>query len=267
VSAPALSIESLALSAATKSGLRPIVSGVSLTVGRGEIVGLVGESGSGKSQTALAVTGLNGQNIRRTAGRIFCDGEELSALSERDLRARRGRKVAYVFQDPMSALNPTRRIGRQILDVLDVVRPDLGPAEARAEAARMLSMVGLHEHERVLRGFPFELSGGMRQRVLIALAFACRPTLIVADEPTTALDVTLQAQILKLIAALQADAGVSMLFISHDLAVVQRICSRLYVMRSGQIVESGRAADVLSAPSHTYTRELIASARAKEALP
>lgn len=257
----ALRIEGLALRARDSGA--PIVDQVSLSVGQGEVVGLVGESGSGKSQTALAIAGLTPPGIVRSAGRIVCAGEELSAMSQKDLHARRGRRVAYMFQDPMSALNPTMRIERQLADVFAVTRPG-EPVRAVMETA--LRAVGLNEVRRVLRAYPFELSGGMRQRVLIAMAYASRPALIVADEPTTALDVTLQAQILDLIRTLHETSRTAMLFISHDLAIVSRICARIYVMRSGQIVETGAARDVISSPRHAYTQELIASARAKERL-
>jgi ABC-type dipeptide/oligopeptide/nickel transport system ATPase component len=260
MSAPMLRIQGLRLSA----GGHDIVRGVTLYADAGEITGIVGESGSGKSQTALAIAGLNGRGIKRVEGRIWCDGEDLSALTAAELAKRRGRKLAYVFQDPMSALNPTKRIGVQIEDVLKSARPDTNAVSRRRETLAMLDAVGLDDPHRVLRAYPFELSGGMRQRILIALAYALRPALIVADEPTTALDVTLQAKALALIASLQTQHRCATLFISHDLAVVAQICARIYVMRAGEIVEEGACADILAAPRHEYTRSLIEGARAKE---
>lgn len=261
----ALRIEGLTLEAVGAQGTTPLVRGVSLDVGPGEVVGLVGESGSGKSQTALAIAGLSPPGVDRTSGRIWCEGEEFSALGEEGLHQRRGIKVAYVFQDPMSALNPTMRVGRQVFDVLRRARPTLKKPELVAASIEVLTAVGLRDAAWVMRAYPFQLSGGMRQRVMIALAYGCRPALIIADEPTTALDVTLQAQVLDLILALNGQVKSAMLFISHDLAIVRRICSRVYVMRGGEVVESGTCAQVISTPQHAYTKALLASARAKEA--
>ena len=264
---PALRIENLSLDASSPKGLVSLVRNVSIEVGSGEVVGLVGESGSGKSQTALAISGLSPQNVRRTSGRIWCDGEELSALSESELHRRRGAKLAYVFQDPMSALNPTMRVGRQMTDVLRRARPQLDKGQLVRAAHEILAAVGLTDGAWIMRAYPFQLSGGMRQRVMIALAYGCRPALIIADEPTTALDVTLQAQVLDLILALNGQVKSAMLFISHDLAIVRRICTRLYVMRKGEVVESGACAQIIASPQHEYTKTLLASARAKEASP
>ena len=261
----ALRIEGLVLHARGSDGRwRPIVHGIDLDVGRREIVGLVGESGSGKSQTALAIARINPAGVRRAAGRIMCRGVDVSALNERQMQGIRGREVAYIFQEPMTALNPTMRLGVMIDDVLRVCRPDLGSGRAD-EAKSILRSLGLDDPEWVLNAYPHQLSGGMRQRVLIALAYACNPALIVADEPTTALDVTLQAQALDLIVSLSQKHDSAMLFISHDLAVVKRVCSRVYVMCEGRIVESGPTEAVISEPKDAYTQRLVASARAKEA--
>ena len=262
----ALKVDGLVLEAREASGRwRPVVHGIDLEVGRREIVGLVGESGSGKSQTALAIAQINPAGVRRAAGRVFCRGSELSAMNERQLQDVRGREVAYIFQEPMTALNPTMRLGVMIDDVLRVCRPDLGSGRTAA-AKNILRSLGLSDPEWVLRAYPFQLSGGMRQRVLIALAYACNPALIVADEPTTALDVTLQAQALDLIASLGSKHDSAMLFISHDLAVVRRVCSRVYVMCEGRIVESGPTDAVIKNPKDPYTQKLVASARAKESM-
>ena len=262
----ALKIERLVLEARGNDGRwREIVEDIDLEVARREIVGLVGESGSGKSQTALAIAQINPPGVRRAGGRILCGGQDLGAMNERQLEQIRGRRVAYVFQEPMTALNPTMRLGVMIDDVLRVCRPDLGSGRTAA-AKDILRSLGLDDPDWVLRAYPFQLSGGMRQRVLIALAYACNPTLIVADEPTTALDVTLQAQALDLIRSLSSTHDSAMLFISHDLAVVRRVCSRIYVMCEGRIVETGPTDAVIKNPKDAYTKRLVASARAKEAL-
>ena len=253
-SAPALQIEGLTLEA---RGAR-VVDNLSLTVNRGAVVGIVGESGSGKSQTALAIGGLTPAGIRRTAGLIHVAGEAVRVEDQARLRALRGRSIAYVFQEPMTALNPTIRIGRQMRDIIAHCREIDGDA-ARALSIEMLESVHLADSKRVLRAYPHELSGGMRQRILIALAFACRPRLVVADEPTTALDVLVQAQVLSLLGELARTSDCGVLFISHDLAVVRQICSEVHVMQSGRIVESGTTDAILGRPRHDYTRTLISS--------
>lgn len=252
--APALQIEELTLEA---RGVR-VVDNLSLAVPNGTVVGLVGESGSGKSQTALAIAGLTPPAIARTAGLIRVGGEAVRIEDQARLRALRGRSIAYVFQEPMTALNPTIRIGTQMQDIIAHCR-GVDAGAARALSAEMLASVHLADSQRVLRAFPHELSGGMRQRILIALAFACRPRLVVADEPTTALDVLVQAQILALLGELARTSGCGVLFISHDLAVVRQICREVHVMQRGRIVESGPTETVLGRPAHDYTRALIAS--------
>jgi len=251
---PALQIDGLTLEA----GGRRVVDDLSLAVDRGGIVGIVGESGSGKSQTALAIGGLTPAGIQRTAGLIRVDGEAVHLGDHARLRALRGRSIAYVFQEPMTALNPTIRIGRQMQDIIAHCRRVDGKT-ARALSVSMLEELHFSDSVRVLRAYPHELSGGMRQRILIALAFACRPRLVVADEPTTALDVLVQAQILSLLRDLARTSDCGVLFISHDLAVVRQICSHVHVMQTGRIVESGPTDEILGYPQHPYTRALVAS--------
>ena len=250
-----LAIDGLMLNAAGQ----PIVDDVSITIALGEIAGLVGESGSGKSQTALAIAGLTPPGIQRTGGQIRLDGACLSALTEQELRAVRGRDIAFVFQEPMTALNPTMRVGRQMVHILSAAC-GLSAQDAEARARLLLDQVALKDVDRVMAAYPHQLSGGMRQRVLIALAFGCEPKLVIADEPTTALDVIVQAQILFLFRALAKSTGCSVLFISHDLAVVRQLCSKVYVMKDGKIVESGPTLALLQNPAEDYTRALIASA-------
>ncbi|MGP1397893.1 MAG: ABC transporter ATP-binding protein [Inquilinaceae bacterium] len=234
----------------------PILRGVGLEVAAGEVHGLVGESGAGKSMVGRAVLGLLPASARVTAGRIRFDGQDLIGLPDRRRRRLLGRSLALIPQDPMTALNPARRIEGQITDVLRL-HLDLDRRAARRRALELLDQVHLRDPERLLRFFPHELSGGMRQRVLIAIAFACRPRLIVADEPTTALDVTVQRQILRLIRDLQVTSGTGILFVTHDLGVVAKLCDRVSVMHSGRILESGPAATLFAGPRHPYTRALL----------
>ncbi len=229
------------------------VDDVSLVIHPGETVALVGESGCGKSVTALSITRLIPEppgHIR--AGRIQLNDQDLLSLSRRELRDVRGRKIAYVFQDPGQSLNPVFRIGMQIEEALRFRRdPDLPDPET------LLNWVGMPDPGRVLRSYPHELSGGMKQRVMLAMALACRPDLLIADEPTTALDVTVQAQILRLLADLQARLGMAVLLITHNLGIVSEIADRVYVMYAGRIVESGPAGDLLRTPAHPYTLGLL----------
>jgi len=245
------------LSVAFKGGAIQAVDGVDLRLEAGETLAVVGESGSGKSVTALAVLRLFGREDGAVAkGRILWQGEDLLPMPEALLRQRRGRDIAIIFQDPGASLNPLFTIGAQIVEVLrrhtGMAR---GPAQARA--VELLREVGIADPERRVASFPHQLSGGMRQRVMIAIALACNPKLLIADEPTTALDVTIQAQILKLLAALQRRTGMALLFITHDLELVADIADRIAVMYAGQVVESGPAAEVLARPLHPYTRALL----------
>ncbi|MEQ8346284.1 MAG: ABC transporter ATP-binding protein [Sneathiellaceae bacterium] len=236
----------------------PILRGVDLAVAPGEVHGLVGESGAGKSMVGRTVLGLLPPAARVTGGTVQYRGRDLLAMPVAERRALLGAKIALIPQDPMTALNPVHRIGRQVTDVL---RLHLGlrqkPALARAE--ELLAAVQIREPGRVLRQYPHELSGGMRQRVLIAIAFACDPDLIVADEPTTALDVTVQRQILRLLKEMQGRAGTAILFVTHDLGVVSKICDRVSVIHAGRILESGAATEIFAAPRHAYTRALFAA--------
>jgi oligopeptide/dipeptide ABC transporter ATP-binding protein len=237
------------------------VDGISFDVRPGEIFGLVGESGCGKSATCRSIIRLFGGSAATIAdGRIELDGEDISSLDERAIEDVRGAKIAMIFQDPMTALNPTMTIGRQIMEGVRRHRA-LDRADARLEAIRLLSEVGVTAPASRLDAYPHEFSGGMRQRVVIAIALACRPKLLIADEPTTALDVTIQDQILKLILKLRRDTGMGVLLVTHDLGVVAQTCDRVAVMYAGRIAEIGETAQLFRQPAHPYTRSLI------EALP
>lgn len=234
-----------------------LVLDVSFDLSPGETLCLVGESGCGKSLTCLAAMGLLSAPVRQTAGRVRFDGQDLTTLSERELLALRGREIAMIFQDATAALNPVRRVGDQVAEVL-TLHEGLSPRAARARAAELFDMVGIPSPRARLRAYPHELSGGMNQRVMIAMALACKPRLIVADEATTALDVTTQAQILDLLRHLQAETGAAMIFVTHDLGVVAEIADRVAVMYSGRIVEMTTADALFDTPAHPYTQGLMA---------
>ena len=234
------------------------VEGVSLAIEPGEVLCVVGESGSGKSVTANAIMGLLPKEVRPVAGRIEMGGRDLLALKDEEWQALRGSEVAMIFQEPMTALNPLMRVGEQIAEVFEA-HGALGRAERRAKALSLITEVGLPDPEKALRAYPFELSGGQRQRAMIAMALALEPKLLIADEPTTALDVTTQAQILTLIRNLQERHGMAVLFITHDFGVVAEIGERVVVMRHGRVVEEGPVRRVLRDPAHDYTRRLIAA--------
>jgi peptide/nickel transport system ATP-binding protein len=252
-----LAIEALS-AVSLRDGNRPILRRVALDVGTGEVHGLVGESGAGKSTIAKAILGIIPSQVRVTGGRIGFEGRDLLSLSPGELRAVLGRDIALVPQDPSTALNPSRRIDVQMTDGLRLKR-GLSGKDARLRARALLEEVQIRDPERVLNSYPHQLSGGMRQRVLIAAAFGLEPKLVIADEPTTALDVTVQKQILRLIRALQERHGTSVLFVSHDLGVVAKICDRMTVLYMGKVVEQGATAEVLDAPRHPYTRALLAA--------
>ncbi len=252
-----LAIEALS-AVSLRDGNRPILRRVSLAVATGEVHGLVGESGAGKTTIAKAILGIIPSQVKVTDGRIGFEGRDLLALSPKDLRAVLGRDIALVPQDPSTALNPSRRIDAQMTDGLRLKR-GLSAKQARLRARALLEEVQIRDPERVLDSYPHQLSGGMRQRVLIAAAFALEPKLVIADEPTTALDVTVQKQILRLIRSLQERHGTSVLFVSHDLGVVAKICDRLTVLYMGKVMEQGDTADVLAAPRHPYTKALLAA--------
>ena len=255
-----LSIEGLKVGfrSADPARLTPAVLGVDLTLARGRTLGLVGESGSGKTITCLAILRLLPERARIAGGRIAFEGEDLLTADRRRLRAIRGRRIAMVFQDPISALNPVHTVGWQIAEALSV-RAGLSTRAAGAGAVELLAHVGIPDPGRRARDYPHQLSGGMSQRVMIAMALACRPALLIADEPTTALDMTVQAQILALLKQLQAETGMAMIVITHDLDVVADLADEVSVMYSGRVVEAGPAAALLAAPRHPYTRALVAS--------
>jgi len=236
------------------------VDGVSFTVDSGEVVGLVGESGCGKSVTALAIMGLlprTGSGVR-VGGRATFDGMELLQLDQRSMRDIRGRDIAMVFQDPLSSLNPVVPIGIQVVEVLARHRGMSGD-EARKEAASLLDRVGIPDPTRRLKEYPHQLSGGMRQRALIAMAVACQPRLLIADEPTTALDVTIQAQILELLKDLVRESGTALIMITHDLGVVAGLCDTINVLYAGKVVETAERRELFAKPRHPYTVGLLAS--------
>ena len=237
---------------------REAVAGVSLSIGRGEIVGLVGESGSGKTVTAMSVAGLLPRKQCEYSGRILLDGVELLHADRENLRRIQGKEIGVVFQEPQSALDPLMKIGPQVEEVLRV-HTSLGREERRLRAVEAMAGVELPEPEAVYEKYPHQLSGGMLQRAMIAAAVIARPKLLLLDEPTTALDVTIQAQILELLKKLNRESGVSMLFISHDLNVVRKLCGYVAVMQRGLLVEEGEAQEVFHHPRHPYTQRLIAA--------
>ena len=258
-----LSIRDLVVEFATDGGTLRAVDGVSLELLRGRTLGLVGESGSGKSVTALSILRL-AQPGRIVSGSIEYGGRDLLKLSERELREVRGNRIAMIFQDPMTSLNPVFRVGDQVAEVLRVHGQR---RQAGARAIELLAKVGIAEPAERARAYPHQLSGGLRQRVMIAMALACGPDLLIADEPTTALDVTIQAQILDLLARLQRELGMSVLLITHDLGVVAEVCDEVAVMYAGQIVERAHTSELFRAPRHPYTAGLLRAIRELEPIP
>ena len=235
------------------------INEISFDIGKGEILGLVGESGCGKSVTSLSIMRLlNFTSGKVTKGEVILDGKDLQKLSEKEMREIRGGKMSMIFQEPMSSLNPAMRIDKQMIEGIRL-HTNLAKQEARERAAKILQQVGIPDPERVLKNYPHQLSGGMSQRVMIAMAMSCNPQLLIADEPTTALDVTIQAQILELMKKIQQEEGMSILLITHDLGVVAEMCTRVIVMYAGEIVEEAPVEVLFNNPTHPYTEGLIAS--------
>ena len=252
---PALQISDLHVDIRRGQHWQPILRGINLSVAPGCIHALVGESGGGKSMVAKAATGLLPQAARISGGSICIDGQDVTHWSENQWRGLRGGAVSMVLQDPMTALNPVRRIGAQMADVL---RAHTDGADIENTLVRLLEQVQLREPQSVLKAYPHQLSGGMRQRVVIAMAWACKPRLIICDEPTTALDVTVQKQVLRLIHRL-AGEGQGVLLVTHDLGVVAKLCRSLSVIHAGRILEEGNVAEVFAQPQHAYTQALLAA--------
>jgi oligopeptide/dipeptide ABC transporter ATP-binding protein len=253
-----LDIRGLRTSFHTRDGVVRAVDGIDLHVDRGEVMGLVGESGCGKSVTSLSIMRLIARPGRIEAGQIVFAGRDLLTLSDDEMRKIRGEQISMIFQQPTSALNPVWDVGRQIAEVLELHR-NMKRRAARARALELLRMVGIPDPERRLKAYPHEMSGGMAQRVMIAMALACEPDLLIADEPTTALDVTIQAQILDLLRNLRDETGTAIILITHDLGVVAEMCDRVAVMYAGEIVEQTDVVSLFRDPLHPYTRGLIGS--------
>src|SRR5215475_8859071 len=256
---PLLTVRDLRSYLATSQGVVRAVDGVSFTVGEAEILGIVGESGSGKSVTCRTIVGLMPAGMAYISGEVIYhprgDRSILNA-SQAELQSLRGSQLAMIFQDPMTALNPVVNVGDQVVEAVRA-HAGISAAEARSQAISLLRRVGIPAPEHRMRDYPFQFSGGMLQRALIAIALASAPRLLLADEPTTSLDVIIQDQILSLLLDLQQDTGMSMILVSHDLAVISEVCDRILVMYAGQVVEEGPAADIITAPRHPYTRALL----------
>jgi len=257
--APLLDVRDLRVSFATEDGIVRAVDGVSFTVGRGEVVAIVGESGSGKSVTAMTLMGLTRGPNARFEGSATFDGKELVTASEAELRRVRGAGIAMVFQDPMSSLDPVHRVGHQIVEQIRAHDRDVSKTQAMGRAVELMERVGIPRAAERVRSYPHEFSGGMRQRVMIAMALSCSPKLLIADEPTTALDVTIQAQILDELRQLRDETGAGIILVTHDLGVVADIADRIVVMYSGRVVEQGSLDETFYDPQHPYTWGLLGS--------
>lgn len=253
-----LEIKDEKLSFFTPAGEVKALNGVSFSMNEGEVLGIVGESGSGKSVTAYSIMGLTAYPGKLIGGTIYFNGHQIEKMSEKEMRKIRGNEVSIIFQDPMTSLNPVYTIGNQITEVIRL-HTGKSKKEAYDRAKELLELVGINEPTKRLKQYPQELSGGMRQRVMIAIALACEPKLLIADEPTTALDVTIQAQILELMQELRQKLGMSIIMITHDLGVVASMCERIAVMYAGHIVEYGTADEIFYEPKHEYTKGLINS--------
>lgn len=246
------------LSFFTPAGEVKALNDVSIHLNDGEVLGIVGESGSGKSVTAYSLMGLTAYPGKLVGGTIDFNGHRINDLSEKEFRKIRGNEVSIIFQDPMTSLNPVYTIGNQIMEVI-LLHTDKNKEQARARAKELLELVGINEPEKRLKQYPHELSGGMRQRVMIAIALACEPKLLIADEPTTALDVTIQAQILELMQDLQKKLGMAIIMVTHDLGVIASMCDEILVMYGGRVCERGTADDIFYRPAHEYTKGLLRS--------
>lgn len=259
-----LDIQNLSVKFQSQSGVVHVLKDVSLQIRDGEMVGLVGESGSGKSVTSLCVMDLLASNAIIESGKILYRGQDLLKLSESEKRKIRGKKISMIFQDPMTSLNPCFRIQEQLEESLKE-HTELNKQEREQTCIKLLEQVGISDAKNRLRAYPHELSGGLAQRIMIAMAISCQPDILIADEPTTALDVTIQSQILSLIRSLQREKKLSVLFISHDLGVIAQNCSWVYVMYAGQVVESASVKDLITSPKHPYTKALLNCLPAKNA--
>jgi peptide/nickel transport system ATP-binding protein len=259
ISTVVLSVENLSVSVRTRDGLKPLIKNISFDLRRGETLALAGESGSGKSITSLAIIGLlPPPAVRVTGGAIKLDHQTLTTLPEFELRAVRGNRIAMIFQEPMTSLNPMMTVGTQLIEAIRAHSP-VSRNAAKADALAALTAVRLSEPLRRLKQYPHELSGGMRQRVMIAMALALKPDVLIADEPTTALDVTVQREVLELLRDLQKTHGTAILLITHDMGVVAEMADRVAIMRHGEIKEKGDVAQIFTAPKQTYTRDLLAA--------
>lgn len=253
-----LEVNDLRTSFFTDAGEVKAVNGVSFSLDRGKVLGIVGESGSGKSVTAYSVMQILAPAGKIVGGSVILDGQELVGAGEKVLKDIRGNKISIIFQDPMTSLNPTYTIGHQLMEAI-ILHTDRDKKQAYDRAVEMLRLVNVNEPERRMKQYPFEFSGGMRQRVMIAMALACEPDILIADEPTTALDVTIQAQILELMQELQKELGMAIIMITHDLGVVAQLCDEVIVMYAGSICEQGTADEIFYNPQHEYTKGLLRS--------
>ena len=253
-----LEVNDLHTSFFTPAGEVKAVNGVSFNLDRGKVLGIVGESGSGKSVTAYSVMQILEKTGKIVSGSIKLDGEELVGCGEKRMKTVRGNRVSIIFQDPMTSLNPTYTIGRQLMEAI-LLHTDRNKQQAYDRAVEMLRLVNVNEPEKRMKQYPYEFSGGMRQRVMIAMALACEPDILIADEPTTALDVTIQAQILELMKSLQEELGMAIIMITHDLGVVAQLCDEVIVMYAGSICEQGSADEIFYSPKHEYTKGLLRS--------
>ena len=253
-----LFVQNLHTSFHTDKGEVKAVNGVTFNLEKGKILGIVGESGSGKSVTAYSIMRILEKNGRITEGKILYKGQDIAEFSEKQMREFRGKCCSIIFQDPMTSLNPVFTVGNQLKEAIEL-HTDRKGKEAEARAIEMLTLVGVNEPEKRVKQYPYELSGGMRQRVMIAMALACEPDILIADEPTTALDVTIQAQILELMQSLQKKLGMAIIMVTHDLGVIADMCDEIIVMYGGRVCERGTAEDIFYRPHHEYTKGLLRS--------